>query len=111
MPVIRTRTVSPLLWARSVVRGQRRGRATDLLPPILQRIAQRRMPGNAWLPASQRGELASVGLLLGNVRRSQQRRVDARLNRYAAHARERIDHLGDAHRPPATEIVDLAGYA
>src|SRR5919202_2093154 len=108
MPVIRTRTVSPLWWSRSVVRRHRRGRAADLLPPIVQRIAQRRVPGDARLPAGQRRELAGVGLLSGDVRGSQQRRVDAPLDRHPAHAGELVDHLGDAHRAPAAEIVDLA---
>src|SRR5919199_1317971 len=108
MPVIRTRTVSPLAWSRSMLRRHRRGRAAALLPPILQRIAQGRVPGYAGLPACQRRELAGVGLLFGNISGSQQRRVDARLDRDPAHAPELVDHLGDAHRASAAEIVDVA---
>ena len=60
------------------------------------------------LPARERRELARVSLLARDVRWSQQRLVDADLDRHSAQSDQLVDHVGDPDRLAAAEIVNVA---
>src|SRR5258707_1465203 len=68
------------------------------------------MPGDEWLPAGQRRELARISLLARDVRRSQQRRIDSGLDRNPAQRDQLVDRVGDTYRAAAAEIVNIARH-